>query len=358
MTIPADTGADTAPTMGGACHAMLLRLAGRVPDGLLAQTRAWLATHEVELLARAVVAGVAAAGLTLAPDDTALLRWILETAGLDTTPLDQIVLMEDADTPVKHVFAPAAPEVMERRGDEFGPCVDLSALAMEDRADLTDELDRAAVTAAVELPGTVALWRSWRQPADGAPQPAPRRVFLPAVADAESSWTTTAAFQQQLAALGEISPQVETFGTDQLLPTYQRTARSSSALLWTAAPSEPMRLAPVYDTVDGDDTPGFAADRARLADIDRVVVADLLDGGAVVLSTTAYLDDVLNPGRRIPVNFRTDGFWVWNDAAAYYAREHGIAPIAALLDHLRSDRPRTQPDTVALFRATAALTQP
>ncbi|WP_194918117.1 collagen-like protein [Catenulispora rubra] len=419
MTTSAEAGADAASTMGGACHTMLLRLAGRAPDGLLTQARAWLADGEVELLARAVASGVAAAGLTLAPDDLVLLRWVLEVAGLDAAPLDRVVVGEEADTPVEHAFTPAAPEVMERLGAEFGPCLDVSWLGGgrlgSDSADsagtagtagtvgtagpisptgsispagavglaglagavgtagtvspagtvgpahlaeVVDDRDRAAVAAAAELPGTVALWRAWRQPADGAPWPAPRRVYLLAVADPQSAWATTAELQRRLAAHGEVDPQVEAFATDQFLPPYQRTARSSSALLWTAAPSVPIRLAPVYDKADNDAAPGFAADRPRLADIDRVVVADLLDGGTVVLSTTAYLDDVLSPGRRIPVNFRTDGFWVWNDAAAYYAREHGIAPVAALLDHLRSDRPRTRPDAVALFRATAALTQP
>ena len=98
-----------------------------------------------------------------------------------------------------------------------------------------------------------------------------------------------------------------------------------------------------------------------LADIDRVVVADQLSRGTLLMATTARLDDVLaaDPaaGRgRVPVNFRTDGVWVWNDAIAYYAREHGIAPVAGLLEHLRSG-PTARPDAVGLFRATAALTR-
>jgi hypothetical protein len=361
-----DSGGATAPTMGGACNAMLLRLAGRVPDGLLAQARAWLAEREPDKVAHAVASWAVGARLVLTEDDVDLLRWIFETVGLETSALEGIATSED-ETAVEHAFAPAAPEVMVTRGDEFGPCLDLTGAGDFGLVGaLADDVDRSSASAAASVAGAVALWRAWRSPADGSPWPVPRRVFLLAVADAEMAWAAAGALQDALVSLGEREPQVEAFGLDSALPAYQRAVRSMSALLWTAAPAAPIRLAPVYDAApagseDGGSAPFFAPDRPQLADIDRVVVADLLDRGTLLMATTARLDDVLaaDPatGRgRVPVNFRTDGVWVWNDAIAYYVREHGIAPVAGLLEHLRSG-PVGRPDAVGLFRGTAALTR-
>lgn len=348
--------AATAPTMGDACHSMLLRLAGRVPDDMLTLSRNWLAARAPEKLAQAVVAYSASRRLTLPAQDVELLRWILETAGLDVAALDRIDTTDSPiDAPAEYVFAPASPEVMTRRGAEFGPCLDLTP---SPDADLVETPDRVGIAAATGIPGAVALWRAWRSRADGSPWPAPRRVFLLAVDDSGEPWQAAAALQDRLAAAGEQSPQVEAFRLDQPLPTYQKAARATSALLWTATRHEPMRLAPVYDMAP-DGTPTLAPDRPRLTDPDRAAVADLLAAGKLVLSTTARLDDLLRPeGRgRVPINFRTDGVWVWSDAIGYYVREHGIAPAAEFLDHLRSGRTQN-PDAVALFRATAALTRP
>jgi len=75
----------------------------------------------------------------------------------------------------------------------------------------------------------------------------------------------------------------------------------------------------------------------------------------------ARLDDVLNPAARgrVPVNFRTDGVWVWSDAAHYYVYKHGVSPDPGLLEHIRANGPRPgKPDALDLFRALAALTAP
>ena len=362
------TDATAVPTMGEACHSMLLRLAGRVPDELLTLSRGWLAAREPENMAQAIVAYCVSQQQTLPAEDAELLRWILEAAGFDPVIVDRIETTDPAvDAPAKHVFAPASPEVIRRRGHEFGPCLDLTSdpdadladlAGLADLADLADGLDRASINAVAGLTGAVALWRAWRSPADGAPWPAPRRVFLLAVAAASEPWQAAATLQDRLAELGEPHPQVEAFTADEPLPGYQKTARAASALLWTRTRSEPMRLAPVYDEAP-DGTPTLAADRPRLADPERTAVADSLAAGTLVLSTTARLDDLLRPEHRgrVPMSFRTDGVWVWSDAIGYYLREHGVAPVAEFLDHLRSGR-TPDPDAVAVFRATAALTRP
>lgn len=388
-------------TLAGACHSLLLRLAGRVPDGLLCQSRTWLAALEPEAMASALASHAAAAHLTLAAEDVGLLGWILTGAGMDAAVLARVPVesgTDRADGIVAHVFAPAAPELMATRGGEFGPCLDLTAgspgalgapadapgglsadapddlsgdsagdvpddLAGDVAGDLADDLDRAAAAAAAQITGATALWRAWRAPSDGSPWPPPRRVFLLALNPQTEPFEATAALQGHLAALGETDPQVEAFAPDQDLPAYQRSARARSALLWTSGSPEPVRLAPVYDGVTADGTPLFDLDRPRLTPADREPVAAALEAGTVLMSTTARLDDVLDPadGRgRVPSGFRTDGRWVWSDAVTYYLRTHGVAPVAGLLGHLNSLQtvPATSPDAVDLFRATAALTRP
>lgn len=351
-------------TLTDACHSMLLRLAGRVPDGLLSQSRAWLAALEPERMAGAVASHAVAAHVPLAAEDAGLLGWILTGAGMDVAVAARVPVQTGTDPAegiVAHVFTPAAPEVMAARGGEFGPCLDLAADELD--TDLTDGLDRAAVGAAAGVSGAVALWRAWRAPSDGSPWPPPRRVFLLAVNARAEPFEAAASLQHVLAAHGELDPQVEAFALDEDLPAYQRSGRARSALLWTSDSLAPIRLAPVYDGVTADGTPLFDLDRPRLKAPDREPIATVLDAGSVLMSTTACLDDVLDPadGRaRVPAGFRTDGAWVWSDAVAYYLRTHGVAPVADLLSHLdrrRTDSP-AQPDAVALFRATAALTRP
>jgi hypothetical protein len=67
---------------------------------------------------------------------------------------------------------------------------------------------------------------------------------------------------------------------------------------------------------------------------------------------------VLDPSQLycVPMSFRTDGKWIWNEASAYYADEHQLAPDAGLLEHLRATGYSPPPITgVDLYRALASL---
>ncbi len=99
-----------------------------------------------------------------------------------------------------------------------------------------------------------------------------------------------------------------------------------------------MRIARLFDAVHPSAGPYFAADRARVPDAaERARIAGYLDGGTVILSTTARDVDRVEPrrGRRVGMSFRTDGDWVWSDGLAYYVRVHGIAPDEDFYAHVR-----------------------
>jgi hypothetical protein len=328
-----------------ALHGVLLRLAGKVPDGLLAQARAWLAEGRAGDVARAVTFAVLAQDIPLTEADVAVLDQALTGAGADPSGLAQVRLAE---------FDPAPPY-------EFGPSAPgVEPPAPPDGAPL-DEVDRAAVAAVSEETGLHGLWRAWRSPAGGSPWPPPRRVYLAEGGDGVDLVAVTARIQRRLAAAGEVDPQVEVFTSDADLTTYQRLARGYGQLVWAASPPADIRVAAVFDEVDASG-PRFAADHERMSDdaeIGRVL--DYLRSGTPLLVTTAQMDDVVDRSRpdAVPMNFRTDGAWIWTDTTTYYLEHHRLTPDTDLLAHIRSaDYRMPALDGVAIHRAMAVLQQP
>lgn len=93
-------------------------------------------------------------------------------------------------------------------------------------------------------------------------------------------------------------------------------------------------------------------------DDERDRILGYLDAGSPVLITIALLNDVIDPdrGRAVPMNFRTDGTWIWNDISAYCLRTYGFRPDPALVAHIEANgRTMPQVDGVAEFRAVALL---
>ena len=80
------------------CHDMLLRMAGKAPDDLLARCRSWLAGHEFEALAKALTSFIISNKVPIAAVDLALLDELLEPAGADVRVLGQIEV--DASGPL------------------------------------------------------------------------------------------------------------------------------------------------------------------------------------------------------------------------------------------------------------------
>jgi hypothetical protein len=126
--------------------------------------------------------------------------------------------------------------------------------------------------------------------------------------------------------------------------------------------AEEFTLARVFDFVDPETGPGFAPGHPRIEDPEelRALVA-YLDGGTPVLLTPSLLDDVVDPGRTavVPVNFRTDGTWIWTDTVTYYLEHHGLAPEPDLLGHLRERGPSAAPVPPAVVgRAAGFVLEP
>jgi hypothetical protein len=123
-----------------------------------------------------------------------------------------------------------------------------------------------------------------------------------------------------------------------------------------------VRVAAVFDRVDGSGRPWFSPNRWRVPDPDlRRALLGYLTGAPLVLRAQGYEPDPLDPDRRpaVPVGYRSDGTWVWQDAAGYYLDRYGIAPPEALLEHIQRQgyRPPAElTDEVAAAAEAAALT--
>lgn len=87
------------------------------------------------------------------------------------------------------------------------------------------------------------------------------------------------------------------------------------------------RIAKVLDGAT-DGVPFYLPNHPRLSPTERTAPLSYLAAGTALLMTTASEPDFVEPSRGevVPMNFRTDGTWVWNDALAYYLAEYGLAP--------------------------------
>ncbi|MER7848114.1 hypothetical protein ABTZ03_29700 [Kitasatospora sp. NPDC096077] len=122
------------------------------------------------------------------------------------------------------------------------------------------------------------------------------------------------------------------------------------------------RLAAVFDLVDPVAGPGFSPDHELVRDpAERDALAGYLNAGAEVLVTPALMDDIFDTSRRatVPMNYRTDGEWIWTDTVAYYLEEYDLAPEPGLLAHLRERTgPCPQPSPQTLQRAVDFVLHP
>jgi len=314
---------DFRPDRATACHQMLLRLAGRVPDGLMTQSRAWLAHGEISALAHSLASVIISQYVVLAEPDTALLSALLSEADIDPAGLAQLTL-GDFDPFPSYAFGVEAPLELQPGGATHARGVETA--------------DQAAVEAVAAEPGAIGVWRSWRFPSSGAPWPPPRRVFVVEVG-ALDDLGVAVRIQERLAAAGEVDPQVEIYQSGHQIPAYQQFARSGGKLLWAAADDPGIQLAAVFDEFDSEAGPSFHRNHPSLSGSEAERVAAYLYEGEPLLITSGLMDDVVDNSQEccVPMSLRTDGTWIWNEASAYYAEEHRLQPHAELLAHIRSN---------------------
>jgi len=251
-------------------HEALLRVAGWLPDDVLAHARRLLADERSGDVARLLVFAGSRIVLPLNDDDLGVLTELLEREDIDPEVLETIELAAELP-PVLWAFSEEPPDT----GDG---CSESEA----DGPALTTRLaENDLVSAVVEEGGVRALWRAWRAPFDAAPYPLPRPVYVIEVdggvyrlrehgtgavdgakgdEDGEVAEATEAdvvavdvakvagRLQAKLVAAGERDPQIEVLSPHAPPPPYQRAARVGGKLIWAAEPE--ISIARVFDVVD------------------------------------------------------------------------------------------------------------
>jgi len=349
-----------------ACHWLLLRLAGWMPDGLVAQCRTWLANGRELDVGRAIAFALLLHRTSLSEVDLDLLGELLVEAGADSSMLDLVQVADDDVMPMYGFVADredamaailAGSDLAGSDPDDGSPEAHPGWRSTETEVVAGDDVDAQAVAVAEGSPAVIALWRAWRFPCDGAPWPPPRRVFVAETAAADLV-AVTELLQQALLSAGETDPQVEVYPTGAVLPAYQRLARAYGALLWARRPDPGVRVAALSG-------PGYLATEAmqrphvpHIDDDERDQLLGYLRRGEAMLETEARTDDVMDQqrGAVVPMSFRTDGYFIWTDAATYYLAEYGMGPDPELVAHIQK-RGYHCPDVdgAGLYRALAAL---
>ncbi|MGI8609701.1 MAG: hypothetical protein ACR2MY_10820 [Candidatus Dormibacteria bacterium] len=88
-----------------------------------------------------------------------------------------------------------------------------------------------------------------------------------------------------------------------------------------------------------DGVPAIDPDHPTIPRAERAKLVRYLNAGAVVAATTdKMLDRLAGPDGEdvVPMNFRTDGTWTWNDEVTYYLQTYGYAPKEPFLTYVRS----------------------
>ncbi len=117
-----------------------------------------------------------------------------------------------------------------------------------------------------------------------------------------------------------------------------------------------VRVAAVFDRVDGSGRPWFSPNRWRVPDPQlREALLGYLRTAPMILRGHGYEPDPLDPQHRpaVPVGYRSDGTWVWQEATAYYLDRYGVAPADELLAHVQRQR-YTAPAELSAEVAAAA----
>ncbi|WP_019929532.1 hypothetical protein [Nocardia sp. BMG111209] len=95
----------------------------------------------------------------------------------------------------------------------------------------------------------------------------------------------------------------------------------------------PLRLARVYNGRDDSGRP--VVDRPAIDSEMREALLIYLESAPVVLAARSFAVDEFTPGERdVPMNYRTDGTWIWSGSVSHYLRKHGLSPEPDLALHI------------------------
>ncbi len=193
-------------------------------------------------------------------------------------------------------------------------------------------------------------------PAQAAEQPVPalpvdEPATPPPLPDVEQAASASAGDEAQ-SEPSEVA--AATTASAEAQPTEAETVASEED---SASPAVELRTPRVYDGLDEAGNP--VVQREALSAEERERVLTYLDSAPVILASRSKDTDAFDRSRTdaVPLNFRTDGSWVWPGAVAYYLREHGISPDPELLEHIRAaGYAAPEVDEATQERMLAALT--
>ncbi|HEY4005190.1 MAG TPA: hypothetical protein VGM60_08415 [Pseudonocardia sp.] len=201
-----------------ACHDLLIRLAGRLPERLLWRLRDWLAAGGHVALARGVPKNLLRHRIGLTEAERSLMEACLPEWGAAQRQLDAVL------PAVEQTETTAAFRAELASGDR---CADLPGVA-----GWRDSIDLMLAAVVRGHPGAKELRRSWRMD-----RPRPQRVVLAHVTEDLPALTGT--LQRMLRAHGDLTPCVEVVSPPLALPAYHRMALRDSVSLWRSSDREP-----------------------------------------------------------------------------------------------------------------------
>uniref|UniRef100_UPI001C22933E hypothetical protein n=1 Tax=Nocardia alni TaxID=2815723 RepID=UPI001C22933E len=85
-----------------------------------------------------------------------------------------------------------------------------------------------------------------------------------------------------------------------------------------------------------------------------------LESAPVILAARTLDTDEFTPtDHDVPLNYRTDGTWIWAGSVPHYLRKHNFTPQPELVEHIRSrDFHLDTIDAATKERAVSTITAP
>jgi hypothetical protein len=199
-----------------ACHELLLRLAGRLPDELMWRLRDWLSAGSRITVSTTLPRELLRHRVGLTDQECTLLATAIGEWGASRRMLDAVLPVDIPDEPLTDFRPPAA-------DDQLVELLELSLVAVVRGHPGSRELLQTRRSAVV--------------PAGGRAVRRDQRVVL--VRGGERPWLLTGTLQRLLRAHGDRTPCVEVLPPLGEQTEYHRTAVANAAVLWRSSMGAP-----------------------------------------------------------------------------------------------------------------------